>query len=85
MGWNPFKKWFGTSGKAKAAAAQAAAELEKARRLQEAALTNPEDSDAARLAGERRLRKLGAMRGLRGTGMGRPGGGTVRQTQLMGS
>jgi hypothetical protein len=78
------KKWFGTSGKEKQARAAAQSEADKAKRLSEAALVNPADSDSARSAADRRLRKIGAMRGLAGTRMGRPGGGVVAQKQLMG-
>lgn len=77
MGWNPFKKWFGTSRKAKNAQAEAAAEAAKARRIAEAALTPTEDSDQARSAAERRLRRLASARGLASTaGNGTRGFGT---------
>ena len=67
-------KWFGTSGKAKAAMAKAEAEAARARRIAEAALTPAEDSDQARTASERRLRRISGMKGLSGTSVGRRGG-----------
>lgn len=79
-----WKKWFGTSGKAKQAAATAAAEAERARRIQQAALTNPADSDNARQAAERRLRKVGAMRGVSGASLGAGGSGRRMQATLGG-
>ncbi|MGL5447877.1 MAG: hypothetical protein ACRDBL_11265 [Rhabdaerophilum sp.] len=79
-----WKKWFGTSGKAKQATAQAAAEADRARRIQQAALTNPADSDASRNAAERRLKKIGAFRGVSGQRSGTRGGGQLQQSQLLG-
>jgi hypothetical protein len=64
--------------------AQAAADQEKARRIAQAALTAPEDSDPARVAGERRLKKLAGMRGVAGTQLGQRGGGSVARKMLMG-
>lgn len=79
-----FRRWFGTSGKARQAAAQAAAEAERARRIQQAALTNPADSDASRSAAERRLKRIGAFRGVGGARLGQRGGGQLQQSQLLG-
>ncbi len=79
-----FRRWFGTSGKARQAAAVAAQEAERARRIQQAALTNPQDSDIARSAAERRLRRIGAMRGVSGARTGQGGTGRVLQTTLGG-
>ena len=77
MGWNPFKKWFGTSGKEKQAMANAAAESEKARRLAEAAAVPTEDSNQARSAMDRRLRRISSMRGLQGTNVSQRSGLTL--------
>jgi hypothetical protein len=79
--WN---KWFGKSGKQKAAEAEAATAREQAKRIAEAALVAPQDSDQARAAADRRLKKIGAMRGLAGTAGGRRGGGIPLNTTLGG-
>ena len=79
-----WKKWFGTSGKQKQAMAQAAAEAERARRIQQAALTNPADSDASRNAADRRLKRIGAFRGMGGARQGQRGGGMLQQSTLLG-
>lgn len=65
--WN---KWFGKSRKTKAAEAQAAAEAARAKRMAEAAMVDTKDSENARLAEDRRLKKLGRSRGLAGTEAG---------------
>lgn len=79
-----FRRWFGTSGKTKQAIAEAQKEAERARRIQQAALTAPQDSDTARSAAERRLRKIGAFRGIGGAKLGSRGGGQLQQSQLLG-
>lgn len=80
-----WKKWFGPSKGEKLAAQKAAAEAERARRIQEAALTNPADSDTARQAAERRLRRIGAMRGISGARTGTGGTAQTQQKMLLGS
>jgi hypothetical protein len=79
-----WKKWFGTSGTQKQAAEVARQEAERARRIQEAALTNPADSEQSRSAGERRLRRLGALRGISGARTGAGGTGMTQQKTLLG-
>lgn len=73
------------SGAQKAAMRQAAAEQERARRMAEAANTNPADSEAARSAADARLRRLAAMRGLAGTNRGGGGAAPVGYKTVMGS
>lgn len=80
-----FKRWFGTSGKEKQAAEIARREAERARRIQEAALTNPADSETSRSAAERRLRRIGAMRGVSGARTGTGGTAATQQKTLLGS
>lgn len=70
-------KWFGRSKKQKIAEAEAKAEADRARRLAEAALVKDQDNDAARLAADRRLRRMGQRRGLASTDVGGSAGKTL--------
>lgn len=63
-------KWFGTSRKQKIAEAEAKVESARAKRMAEAALVKDQDNEAAKLAAERRLKRLGQKRGLAGTDVG---------------
>jgi hypothetical protein len=77
---------FGGGGrKGRIQAILAAQEQEKARRLQQAALTNTADSEAARGAADSRLKKLAAQRGLAGTLRGGSGTAPVGYKMLMGN
>jgi hypothetical protein len=79
-----FSKWFGKSRADKLRQQQAIDEAERARKISQAALTAPEDSDTARVAGERRLKKLAGLRGVSGTQVGQRGGGSVARKMLLG-
>lgn len=80
-----FKKWFGPSKGEKLAQQRAAQEAERARRIQQEALTNAADSDTARQASDRRLRRIGAMRGVSGARTGLGGTAQTERKTLLGS
>lgn len=80
--WN---KWFGKSRKTQVMEAVSAQETARAKRLAEAAMTPKEDSEAAKLARDRRLKRLNAGRGLGGTDVGAAGGGRTASKTLLGA
>lgn len=84
MSW--FSRAFTPSKSAKRAAAQAAAEQERATRIAQAAATNEADSEVARTASDDRLRRLKMARGLAGTNKGGgAGGASVGYKTVMGT